>query len=57
MASVSYNAMNPERKTGQMFRILADMRDVRHCHSSLSLKINVRMMTRLGVIPGKCKAR
>lgn len=36
---------------------LADLKDVRPCHSSLSLKMNGRMMTRLGVIPEMCKAR
>lgn len=49
--------MTSERKQDWMVRNLADMRNVRHCDSSLSLKINRRTMTRPGVIPEKCKAR
>lgn len=44
-------------KEGQMARNLADMRNVRHCHSSLSLGINGRTMTGPGLIPQQCKAR
>lgn len=40
-----------------MVRKSAAMRNVRHCHSSLSLKINGRMVTMLGLIPEKCKTR
>lgn len=48
--------MKSERGKDQMVRNLAEMRNVRPCHSSLYLKINGRKMTRLGVIPETYKA-
>lgn len=50
------NLMKSERGKGQMVSNLADMRNVRPCHSSLSLQINGRKMTRLGAIPETYKA-